>query len=214
MALGRNKDGKNTDGKAKDDDRAVDRMRRPRRRRGRGDRRRRGRPVRHRGLRRPGSGGPGPVGPGLGADPDAGRRAAAGGAQPRRGTRGDLGADSQRPASPSPGTPPPRAPACGARWPPNWPNHCATTAPRSASRPDRGAAKWSSSAAGVVRFIGVEGYRWMIRCGRAWGVDALAVEARAALAATVVRGDRRSPGTHPAAGTAARTDGQSAAGRR
>jgi hypothetical protein len=46
------------------------------------------------------------------------------------------------------------------------------------------------TAAGVVRFIGVDGYRWMIRCvvnGTHESVAALAVEARNALADTVVR---------------------------
>lgn len=45
-------------------------------------------------------------------------------------------------------------------------------------------------AAGVVRFIGVNGYRWMIRCvvnGPQETVDALTEEAREALADTVVR---------------------------
>lgn len=45
-------------------------------------------------------------------------------------------------------------------------------------------------AAGVVRFIGVDGYRWMIRCvvnGPQETVVALAQEAREALADTVVR---------------------------
>ncbi|AMC74157.1 hypothetical protein RN11_3147 [Mycobacterium tuberculosis] len=45
-------------------------------------------------------------------------------------------------------------------------------------------------AAGVVRFIGVDGYRWMIRCvvnGPQETVDALTEEAREALADTVVR---------------------------
>jgi len=44
--------------------------------------------------------------------------------------------------------------------------------------------------AGVVRFIGVDGYRWMIRCvvsGPHEGVDALTEQAREALADTVVR---------------------------
>jgi hypothetical protein len=44
--------------------------------------------------------------------------------------------------------------------------------------------------AGVVRFIGVDGYRWMIRCvvnGPEENADALATEARDALADTVVR---------------------------
>ena len=44
--------------------------------------------------------------------------------------------------------------------------------------------------AGVVRFIGVDGYRWMIRCvvsGPHERVDALTEQARAALADTVVR---------------------------
>jgi hypothetical protein len=53
------------------------------------------------------------------------------------------------------------------------------------------------TAAGVVRFIGVDGYRWMIRCvvnGAAETVDALTVEAREALADTVVRrGDTPMP---------------------
>ena len=43
---------------------------------------------------------------------------------------------------------------------------------------------------GVVRFIGVDGYRWMIRCvvnGLPERADALAAEAREALADTVVR---------------------------
>ncbi len=43
---------------------------------------------------------------------------------------------------------------------------------------------------GVVRFIGIDGYRWMIRCvvnGSPETIDALAVEAREALADTVVR---------------------------
>lgn len=46
------------------------------------------------------------------------------------------------------------------------------------------------TAAGVVRFIGVDGYRWMIRCvvnGAPETVEALAAEARKALADTVVR---------------------------
>jgi len=44
--------------------------------------------------------------------------------------------------------------------------------------------------AGMVRFIGVDGYRWMIRCvanGPADKMDALAAEARNAVADTVVR---------------------------
>jgi hypothetical protein len=44
--------------------------------------------------------------------------------------------------------------------------------------------------AGVVRFIGVDGYRWMIRCvvnGPEQTIDALSEEARDALADTVVR---------------------------
>lgn len=43
---------------------------------------------------------------------------------------------------------------------------------------------------GVVRFIGIDGYRWMIRCvvnGAPESIDALAAEAREALADTVVR---------------------------
>jgi Protein of unknown function (DUF3710) len=46
------------------------------------------------------------------------------------------------------------------------------------------------SASGVVRFIGVDGYRWMIRCvvnGSAESIDALTDEAREALVDTVVR---------------------------
>ena len=42
----------------------------------------------------------------------------------------------------------------------------------------------------MVRFIGVDGYRWMIRCvvnGSEESADALAKEARDALAETVVR---------------------------
>ncbi len=45
-------------------------------------------------------------------------------------------------------------------------------------------------ASGVVRFIGIDGYRWMIRCvvnGPEENADALAAEARDALADTVVR---------------------------
>jgi hypothetical protein len=46
------------------------------------------------------------------------------------------------------------------------------------------------TASGVVRFIGVDGYRWMIRCvinGPHETIDALDREARTALADTVVR---------------------------
>ena len=46
------------------------------------------------------------------------------------------------------------------------------------------------TAAGVVRFIGVDGYRWMIRCvvnASAETVDALTEEARNALMDTVIR---------------------------
>ena len=46
------------------------------------------------------------------------------------------------------------------------------------------------TAAGVVHFIGVDGYRWMIRCvvnGPHETIDALIAEAREALADTVVR---------------------------
>ncbi|WP_144206391.1 DUF3710 domain-containing protein [Mycobacterium tilburgii] len=46
------------------------------------------------------------------------------------------------------------------------------------------------TASGVVRFIGVDGYRWMIRCvvnGTVESMEALEAEARAALADTVVR---------------------------
>ncbi|HPY24446.1 MAG: hypothetical protein QG655_1376 [Actinomycetota bacterium] len=46
------------------------------------------------------------------------------------------------------------------------------------------------SGAGVVRFIGIDGYRWMIRCvvnGNPDSMEALAAEAREALSDTVVR---------------------------
>jgi Protein of unknown function (DUF3710) len=46
------------------------------------------------------------------------------------------------------------------------------------------------TAAGVVRFIGIDGYRWMIRCvvnGSAETIEALTEEAREALVDTVVR---------------------------
>jgi len=46
------------------------------------------------------------------------------------------------------------------------------------------------TGAGVVRFIGIDGYRWMIRCvvnGNPGSMDALSAEAREALADTVVR---------------------------
>jgi hypothetical protein len=47
-----------------------------------------------------------------------------------------------------------------------------------------------AGASGIVRFIGVDGYRWMIRCvvnGAEDTIDAVAAEARKALADTVVR---------------------------
>ncbi|HEX9832460.1 MAG TPA: DUF3710 domain-containing protein [Mycobacterium sp.] len=53
-----------------------------------------------------------------------------------------------------------------------------------------GAAPGGQGQAGLVRFIGVDGYRWMIRCvvnGPEENADALAKEARDALADTVVR---------------------------
>ncbi|TFV55660.1 DUF3710 domain-containing protein [Mycobacterium sp. PS03-16] len=53
------------------------------------------------------------------------------------------------------------------------------------------------TASGMVRFIGVDGYRWMIRCvvnGVAEKMDALTAEARLALLDTVVRrGDTPMP---------------------
>jgi hypothetical protein len=59
------------------------------------------------------------------------------------------------------------------------------------------------SAAGVVRFIGVDGYRWMIRCvvnGTHETIETLEREARAALADTVVRrGDTPLPVRTPLA---------------
>jgi Protein of unknown function (DUF3710) len=48
------------------------------------------------------------------------------------------------------------------------------------------------AASGVVRFIGVDGYRWMVRCvanGSPESIDALTEEAREALMDTVVRRD-------------------------
>lgn len=57
------------------------------------------------------------------------------------------------------------------------------------------------SAAGSVRFIGVDGYRWMVRCvvnGRHETMDALTAQAREALADTVVRrGDTPMPVRSP-----------------
>lgn len=57
------------------------------------------------------------------------------------------------------------------------------------------------TGAGVVRFIGVDGYRWMVRCvvnGSAESMDALAAEAREALEDTVVRrGDTPMPARTP-----------------
>ena len=84
--------------------------------------------------------------------------------------------------------------ACGARSPPSSPTRCARTPPgRDRGRPvgPRGRRRAGRQGqAGVVRFIGVDGYRWMIRCvvnGPQENVDALATEAREALADTVVR---------------------------
>lgn len=51
---------------------------------------------------------------------------------------------------------------------------------------------YGEGGAGAVRFIGVDGYRWMIRCvvnGMPQTMHALAAEAREALADTVVRRD-------------------------
>jgi len=48
----------------------------------------------------------------------------------------------------------------------------------------------TGEGSGVVRFIGIDGYRWMIRCvvnGPQENIEALAEEARNALADTVVR---------------------------
>src|SRR6202012_3052526 len=59
------------------------------------------------------------------------------------------------------------------------------------------------TASGVVRFIGVDGYRWMIRCvinGPHETIEALEQEARAALSDTVVRrGDTPLPVRTPLA---------------
>jgi hypothetical protein len=55
-----------------------------------------------------------------------------------------------------------------------------------------GVAAGEPTQAGVVRFIGVDGYRWMIRCvinGPQSTVDALVDEARTSLADTVIRRD-------------------------
>lgn len=53
------------------------------------------------------------------------------------------------------------------------------------------------TGAGVVRFIGVDGYRWMVRCvvnGTAESIDSLVLEAREALADSVIRrGDTALP---------------------
>ncbi len=74
------------------------------------------------------------------------------------------------------------------------------------------------TASGAVRFIGVDGYRWMIRCvinGPHETIEALEQEARDG-----VGGHRRSPWRHTAAGpdavarAAARADGRTAAGGR
>ena len=74
------------------------------------------------------------------------------------------------------------------------------------------------TASGVVHFIGVDGYRWMIRCvvnGPHETIDALD-----AGGAGGVGGHRRSPRRHAAAGpdavagAAARADGRAAAGGR
>src|SRR6201996_5510584 len=60
------------------------------------------------------------------------------------------------------------------------------------------------TATGVVRFIGVDGYRWMIRCvvnGSAENIDALTDEAREALVDTVIRrGDTPLPVRTPLPG--------------
>lgn len=54
-----------------------------------------------------------------------------------------------------------------------------------------------AGSGGVVRFIGIDGYRWMVRCvvnGPAETIDALAAEARASLADSVIRrGDTPMP---------------------
>ena len=65
------------------------------------------------------------------------------------------------------------------------------------------AAQDPGQGSGVVRFIGVDGYRWMIRCvvnGTSETIDALTQEARNALADTVVRrGDTPLPVRTPLA---------------
>ena len=64
-------------------------------------------------------------------------------------------------------------------------------------------AQDQGTGVGVVRFIGVDGYRWMIRCvvnGMSETIDTLAEEARNALADTVVRrGDTPLPVRTPLA---------------
>lgn len=53
-----------------------------------------------------------------------------------------------------------------------------------------GVAADQGQGVGVVRFIGVDGYRWMVRCvvnGVADRIEALAAEARTALTDTVIR---------------------------
>jgi hypothetical protein len=66
-----------------------------------------------------------------------------------------------------------------------------------------GVAPGGQGQGGMVRFIGVDGYRWMIRCvvnGPEEKADALAQEARDALADTVVRrGDTPMPVRTPLA---------------
>ena len=153
------------------------------------------RPVRHRRLRRPVGRDGGPARPRLGADPDARGRPGAGrahregvpsavwvvtpngrftdrrlrraqdrGAVARGGHRaGRLAAQGRRPGQ----------------------HRGRPVGPRGGRRRAGG-----EEQAGVVRFIGVDGYRWMIRCvvnGPQDNVEALAEEARNALADTVVR---------------------------
>lgn len=66
-----------------------------------------------------------------------------------------------------------------------WGREVVGTAPGGQERSDA-----RNSPSGMVRFIGIDGYRWMIRCvvnGPAETMDVLSEEARKALADTVVR---------------------------
>ncbi len=140
-------------------------------------------------------------------DSDARGRAGTGRARARRGVPSTrCGSYAQRPLHRRRRMPRRSPPACGGRSPPNWPTRCARTCPGHASRtaswgarssapaPVRGQGRWR-----VVRFIGVDGYRWMIRCV----VNGPQDEHRGAGRGSpkCVGGHRRSPWRHPAAGS-------------